>query len=148
MDDVPPRFCWRAFLQHFLSLAVHSLSFTRSMFGTRDCYSFNTTARELMRRRSCSCRTLLFFVAILNIFTDLPSINGNRCIAFRKRFRKVRRSPCCSCRRSNPSILRWTYWSSASGSSPEGKAPCSGGSRTAQSTSWPCLCDLYPAVRL
>ena len=45
-------------------------------------------------------------------------------------------------------FFRWTCWSPASVSSREGRIPCSGGSRTAESTFWLCLCDLCPAVGL
>ena len=42
-------------------------------------------------------------------------------------FGRIRRSRCCSSRRSGLAILCWTCWSSASGSSPEGTIPHAGG---------------------
>ena len=81
-----------------------------------------------MRRRSCSCRTLLFFAAFLNIFTDLPVLMAIGALFFERGFTKFENLRVVQV---GDQFLRF----SASGSSPEGKVPCSGGSRTAQSTS-------------
>ena len=81
-----------------------------------------------MRRRSCSCRTLLFFVAISKYSTDLPVLMAIGALFFGRGFAKFENLRVVQV---GDQILRF----SASGSSPEGKVPCSGGSRTAQSTS-------------
>ena len=105
-------------------------------------------------RHGCSGRTLLdsaktsYFFHSCNRFDLFPSKHCSQDIAVWKFFPKDRRSRCCSCRRSNPAILCWTCWSSASGSSPEGRIPYVCGSRTSRSTSWPCSRVLYPPARL
>ena len=70
-----------------------------------------------------------------------------RTLLFGRNFRKVRRSRCCSSRRSNPAILCWNWWSSASGSSPEGRILCVCVSRTSRSTSWLHFRAVYSATR-
>ena len=72
----------------------------------------------------------------------------NRRIVFWKRSRKARRSLCYSYRRSTSATFRWIHLFRQSCSSPAGKTPCSGGSRTAESTFWLCLCDSCLVVRL
>ena len=105
-------------------------------------------------RRGCSARNLLvsakisIFFHICNKLSRFPSKYCTQDIAVWTNFRTIRRSLCCSCRRSNPAILYWTCWSSASGSSPERRIPCAGGSQTSRSTSWPCSHVLCPAARL
>ena len=101
--------------QHLFRLVVQSLSFreVRARQGLKWCHR-------------CSDRTLLHSARISYFFHScnrlylFPSSLCSQDIAVWKNFRKVRRSRCYSSRRSNPAILCWTCWSSASGSSPEG----------------------------
>ena len=114
-----------------------------------DCYSSWWHSQGLRWRRSCSARSLLDSAKISYFFHNcnrLSRYSSWFCIqdiAVWKHFRKVRRSRCCSCRRSVPQTLGWTLfflffllffltarirdrtcWFSASGSSPEGRIPC------------------------
>ena len=88
------------------------------------CFSWSHV-QGLRWRHCCSCRTLLgsvwtsYFYHSCNRLFLFPSKHCNQDIAVWKNFRKVRRSPCGSSRRLNPAILCWTFWSSASVSSPE-----------------------------
>ena len=88
---------------------------------------------------SCSCPTPSFFAKIQNIShmsstqCQFASTKNNRGIAFWKKFRKARTSPYCPCRRSTSSTFRRIHSSLQSYSSPAGKTPCQGGSRTAES---------------
>ena len=138
------------FFQHLFRLVVHLLSFRRSVFG-HDCCSSWARIQGMRWRRGCSARTLLDSAMISYFFQScnrLYRFSNKYCshdIAVWKTFRKIRRSRCCSLRRSNPAILCWTCWSSASVSSPGGKIPCTGGSRTSRSTSWLCSRVLYSA---
>ena len=92
---------------------------------------------ELIRRWSSSCPIFLVFcegVRHLPHDCQFPNKNYNMGIVSWKRFRKARRSRYCPCRWSTSSTLRWTCWSSSSYSRHAGKTPCSGDSRTAEST--------------
>ena len=142
-----------SFLQHLFSLVVHSLAFRSSIFGTATAILLNNIAKDwgdvvvVFSNSSGLCEDFKFLPQLQN---TMPSSQWycNRGIAFWNSFRKARRSGCCSFRRSIPAILSWTCWSSASGSSPEGRIPCAGGSRTSRSTFRPRFHVLYPAVRL
>ena len=82
-----------------------------------------------MRRRSCSCRTLLFFRGNFKHTLPIsPVLMAIGALLFGRGFAKFEN---LSVVQVGDQILRFF----ASGSSPEGKVPCSGGSRTAQSTS-------------
>ena len=119
-----------------------------------DCCSSWQHSQGLRWRHGCSGRTPLvsaktsYFFHSCNWWSRFPSRYCTQDIAVWRNFRKVRRSLCCSCQRVNPVILCWTCWSSASGSSHEGRILRSGRSRTSQSTSWPCSHVLCSAARL
>ena len=87
-----------------------------------DCHSSEYHSQGLRRRRSCSFLTLLvsakisYFCHGCDGLYWFPSRYCTQDIAFSKSFRKIRRSRCCSFRRSNPAILCWICWSSASDS--------------------------------
>ena len=105
-------------------------------------------------RRSWSARTLFVSAKISYVFHScnrlylIPSRYCSRDIVVGKNFRQVRRSRCCSSRRSSPAILCWTCWSSASGSSPEWMILYVCGSRNSRPTFRLCSRVLYPAARL
>ena len=95
-----------------------------------DCYSSWSHCQGLRWRRSCSARTLVVSAKISSFFHNctglflFPSMYCTRDSAAWRNFRGVRSSLCCSCRRVILVILCFACWSSASGSSPEGRIPC------------------------
>ena len=110
--------------KHLFRLVVHLLSFRRSVLGSTTAVLLDHVSRDwndvtvvlvalrwTPRRFHISATTAIVFL--------FPSWHCNQDIAVWKNFRKVRRSRCCSFRRSSLAILCWTCWSSASGSSPE-----------------------------
>ena len=133
------------FFQHLFRLVVHSLSFRRFVLGSTTAVLLNHVSRDwgdvtvVLVKHCWTPRNRLY---------TIPSGYCSRDTVVWKNFRKVRRSRCCSSRRSSPAILGWTCWSSASGSRLESMILYVCVSRTSRSTSWPCSRVLYSVVRL
>ena len=110
----PPCLGLASFLQHLLGcstfVAVRKLNVWHHGWG-----SFLWRNTELIRRRSSSSPTFLYFAKALDIShmnstqCQFPNTSYNLGIVSWKRFRKARRSRYCLCRWSTSFPLRWTY---------------------------------------
>ena len=149
-----PCFPCRAFFKHLFCLVIHLLSFRRSVLHSTTAVFLDHISRDwgdvtvVLVELCWTPRRLHISSTAAMDYSYFPEGIAVRTIAVWKNFRSVRRSRCCSSRRSSSAILCWTCWSSASGSSPERRIPCAGGSRTSRSTSWPCFHVLYTGVPL
>ena len=128
--------------QHLFRLVVHSLSFSRYVFGTTTAVLLDNISKDWTPRGfrisstaamdhsefpvSIALRTLLFR-RIVEKYKDLCVVDvGDEILRFVAELVDLLRLA--------PVLRR--------------KIPCAGGSRTSRSTSWTCFQDVYLAVRL
>ena len=105
-----PCFPCRAFLKHLIRLAVHLCLSEAPCLASRLLFFLITLpgiekTSRLFWSNSVGLREDFIFLPKLQILFFFPRRHCSQDIAVWKNFRKVRRSRCCSCRRSSPAIL-------------------------------------------
>ena len=139
--------------KHLSRLVVHLLSFRRTVLVSTTAVFLDHLSRDcgdvtVVLVDFCWTPRRLHISSTAAVdHSHFPRVCSQE-IAVRKKFRKVRRSRCCSNGRSSVVILWWTCWSSSSGSNPEWMNLYVCGSRTSQITFWLCSRVLHSASRL